>query len=1163
MTRYLGVASLALLMSGCAGDGCMNGLPTGFAAQERMPEAVQLRVTADGFRSLESAVKTLFPPRIAATVRSGCEEGEDADVEVCCDVPAGSCVVDIDMQQYPGDLPRLELHTAQAPGTTGTTFDAVMRMRIKTGAQPLRIHKDGPFGGDCEVRFDTGRSGEPSITAGVKLGLEQEALTGNTRIGIAGLIVDGLDAPDIDIRGDGFACEIADRFKNIAVNMIRDQLSSQAGTMIEERLCKPCATSAQCGPGGTCSAEGICMMQGAEGSRCMQELGMAGQLPAELLHPALGDNAALDMAIVAAGRATINGGEMSLGIAPGIRPGVAGLLTCGPSSPPPPMPEGGVPSMAPMQLGNGATDINLGLHKSFLDRIGWAVYESGLLCVTLDTKTLSVLNSNALSVLMPSIADLVPGGTSQVVVTMRPQLPPTIGLGRTAPLEIEMHDLIMDYHLLVDDRFIRLFTAESDLVVPLDLETDANGRMTPVIGDIGETFSNVRVQKTGMLEETEVMLASRLPAVGTLTTTFLTELLGAIQLPNIAGLALEIPPGGMRAADGFLAIAGRIRLPTAAAVRLSADTQARIAAVNVPPATAYAEPELPSELRPEIVLELAGTGPCTATDASGAAAGSEPVLEWQVRLDGGTWSRFGRERRLVLTREQLWLPGRHEVEVRARCAGVPASTDPTPVVLFADVVPEGVEMRAQHAAPDSRSIPAIADSDSRDAGPVARAAGCSASRGGAAWGLVLVMILVLLRRRRPSRRLRVIALAGLCAGTSACSLGAIGERERSQIEVYGRYSDVAAEGGRVLVSSYEEFYGDLVVGELSLSDSVAWRAVDGVPAGSPVTGMAAHRGGVTDPGEDVGAWTSIALAGGQGRVAYQDRGQNGLRFAFEQDGEWYAHEVDRVPGAEVGVYSSLAIGPDGIPAIAYMARNVPDGAGGLVSELRWAQASTPTPRAASEWTIETLARAAVSSEVSAVVDLPAGTGLFPCASWLPDGRAAVAFYNHDRGVLMLALRTSSWQLIELDAEPEADVGRFPSMVVGQDGTIHLAYHDATAGQLRYLSYRDGTVGAIEIADDGQRNDGNHSVGASAALVLDAQGNPVIAYQDQFDVVVALARRSAAGWSHSEIMRGTMGYGFSVAAAAGADSVWISSLAYDWRMYPPAVLVTTSIPNTGL
>lgn len=369
-----------------------------------------------------------------------------------------------------------------------------------------------------------------------------------------------------------------------------------------------------------------------------------------------------------------------------------------------------------------------------------------------------------------------------------------------------------------------------------------------------------------------------------------------------------------------------------------------------------------------------------------------------------------------------------------------------------------------------------------------------------------------------------VALVG-CTGTVTGPLP-VEDDEPAPVErrVIGRWSDVAAGGGRVVVSGYDETDGDLVIGERGADGALVWTVADG--------------------DGDTGAWTSVALRDGLALVAYQDRDAGALRFAAEQaDGTWRAHEVDAVAGAELGRYASLAVRGDGVPAIAYMAV----GAGGE-NQLRYAVAGTPSPASAQDWTVEVVARAEAAAIESVAARPPAGTGLFASAAWLPDGRATIAFYDADRDTLRLALRTAvGWAVMDVDA----GAGSFASLAAGADGTLHLAYADTARGQLRYLAVAaDGIARPVELADDGARRDGRHPVGTDAELALDAGGRPVVFYQDAHDVDLVYAVRDRDGrWVRGELASGRPGRGFYVAAAAVGHTIWVSDFAYDRAQYP--------------
>jgi hypothetical protein len=349
--------------------------------------------------------------------------------------------------------------------------------------------------------------------------------------------------------------------------------------------------------------------------------------------------------------------------------------------------------------------------------------------------------------------------------------------------------------------------------------------------------------------------------------------------------------------------------------------------------------------------------------------------------------------------------------------------------------------------------------------------------------------------------------------------------------------------------------------------------VDGVPDEPAVYEPTTYRGGIVGAGPDVGAWSSIALAGGMARAAYQDRETGALRVAIELDAErWRVYEVD-----DRGMHTSIAIDGNGLPAVAYLATGVAT-ASGVSSELRLARAGDPEPNG-DQWQTQVLASAPAScagacpggqvclaspgpgmpetcatpattcapacgdteacvggSCVEAVADpsfadLPTGTGLFPTVVTLSSG-LAVIYYDRVRTALVLLVEQGgSFTETILDGAGEEDRGMWASAVVDGSGTIHVAYQDALGDQVFYTSW-NGSPGAVELVDDGVRaGDRTHPVGAGASIYLRG-GDPAIAYQDGLVSDIVVATRSGGTWTATPLSAGPQLDGFHVAAAPG-------------------------------
>ena len=186
-----------------------------------------------------------------------------------------------------------------------------------------------------------------------------------------------------------------------------------------------------------------------------------------------------------------------------------------------------------------------------------------------------------------------------------------------------------------------------------------------------------------------------------------------------------------------------------------------------------------------------------------------------------------------------------------------------------------------------------------------------------------------------------------------------------------RYSSMTSFQQNLYVSAYDGEHGDLVVhtfdkSDLSKPTKSDW--VDGVPASGHIGGdTSGPRGGITDPGPNVGQYTSIvASATGDLYVSYYDVDNGDLKFVARYGGSAAAWgtpvTVDgstAVNGApsngDVGMYSSIALDKNGIPAIAYFRKGDYDAGShtetGRNTALLYAVAKKTQPLTKDDWTV--------------------------------------------------------------------------------------------------------------------------------------------------------------------------------------------------------------------
>jgi hypothetical protein len=439
------------------------------------------------------------------------------------------------------------------------------------------------------------------------------------------------------------------------------------------------------------------------------------------------------------------------------------------------------------------------------------------------------------------------------------------------------------------------------------------------------------------------------------------------------------------------------------------------------------------------------------------------------------------------------------------------------------------------------------------------ACGCSTpgapagTQGALLAALAALGVVVLGRRRRASAKptkmvtspLFVVgSLAAVAATSQGCACGGNGNNQAQETTeagmdcgvgcvqpcgpaleegLIGEYTSVAvATDGTIWVAGYDDadvtnglLYGDLVVGKYDTGKmKVQWATVDGLPA-APGDGDCAPndptgwRGGLTDPGPDVGLWTSIQLdSNNNPMVSYYDATNSALKFASSPDGgkTWNVHTVMQAANSDIGRYSKLLV-LDGKPTVAFLV--VEPGTGGWAkSRVVIATGNTATPMSASDWNMQD---ALVDPQTPCKAQFCSGGTVcvetsMQCQATVPgckpsDCGASEAGIGAtpqscvdvpEAGASCQNTITSSY----IDTYPDA-TGDYVAMANGPKG-LGLVVYDRTRGNLVGVANVGGTWtsaildGQIGSNSDPMRTDtGDDGIGAS--LAIDSNGDWHVSY----------------------------------------------------------------------
>ncbi len=710
------VAAIALTC--CDGRGCdavegcgVTPLVEAFPVDERIPNALQMRVSEEGLDFVGengAELLALAPggvdiPFPHVTVDRDIPVVGDLEIDICREGGCGLRVV-------PGE----SALSATLPNGATLSTEVTVRSVDNAGAVasiPVRLRGGCTFLGclvntTCSAIISTREGARLNVGLDVTTSFLEESESARTGYTY-------LSAPDGSMRaGAGFEDEDivlndCTGLSGATVESVMAVLRSETGNLIVgayEVAARSAVENEQCmtaGEGG-CPAGSTADGMGPDAvcryadSRCVQMLGSDGRanlgmLSLGTLTPA-GD-APLQYVLASGGE----GEAVNEGLSFFLLGGLLSMTTdfmrspghneCVPVVRPPVPPVVARVDAFRSDSIPGAPDgthVTYGISEAYLDHAGYALFDSGLLCVDPGDALGTVLQTGLVS-LIGSASEVLeyPGARVPLGVGLRPQQPLDFVVGTSTEeslLTVILPEAELDFFALPGDDPVRLLTLASDLTLAFDLVSDA--------GDVGLVLSTVTatrpaVSNSDMLDETAEELAV---IVGGAVDALVRDRLGALPsvgLTQLLGFDVEARQMGA-VEDGsarFLGVYADLTVPETPVMGEEVDTMMTLGEVTLD-ATSMAAATFGQGGRNTIPLMLAAMGPDGAT------------FEFSYRVDGGPWSAWATEANPTLGASALWLQGRHTVEARARVAGEPETVDASPAQqeVLIDILAPRVEL---------------------------------------------------------------------------------------------------------------------------------------------------------------------------------------------------------------------------------------------------------------------------------------------------------------------------------------------------------------------------------------------------------------------------------------------------------------------------------------
>lgn len=334
------------------------------------------------------------------------------------------------------------------------------------------------------------------------------------------------------------------------------------------------------------------------------------------------------------------------------------------------------------------------LNRGFLD-----AYNAGLLCVAITNKTTAFISSGLFKTFLPSLGLVTGGRDVPMVILLRPTQPPYVRIGANTTtvnsdgtlgtgdplITVSLNKMNLDFYALVDERQVRIFTLQADMLLPLGLRTLADPNtdtLQPVLGSLDTVLTNISALSpkgtpygaADMLAEDPGVVKDLLGAAVRLAQPLLAGVLKPITLPSFLGLKV-----------GVTGLAGAVPLQnvtTDGYAHLALWATMKDCSAGCQQVTVKAGARVLDTVVPDDVEEIRlGRYPSIEIEGAATVAHAGARAEYTYRVDGSLWSPWLAGPKLTIRDPLFLVQGHHRIEITAREAGDDHTMDPQPVAV--------------------------------------------------------------------------------------------------------------------------------------------------------------------------------------------------------------------------------------------------------------------------------------------------------------------------------------------------------------------------------------------------------------------------------------------------------------------------------------------------
>ncbi|MCK6512140.1 hypothetical protein L6R29_19580 [Myxococcota bacterium] len=679
--------------SGNSGCSCMSEIPGGFPEAAKLDNIVQLKVTDRGFQFIGQNTNALVKQFLPNGLSFDVPPDTSGDPKICH--KGGTCTVNG------------KINSASITPTPPKTLKAKINLDMSSNKIPISYKLLVTINCDLEVTIS-----KKDIS--IDLNLSIDSRNKGLRIDL-GTPSFSLENKDFKLSGN-VGCSLINALKGLFTGLIEKEVKKALKDAIDGATCMSCKQDSECGFGTTCKDE-IC----TDGKACLpMVMGFEGRIATSTLLGEFGNPTAqpVDMAMQMGGSVEVQTSGMRLGSLGGSQSTPHACIKA------PNFPK--LPSPAALTFPTASPDgspymVGVGISQTMLTQFMRDLYQSGALCLRLDSGISDQLGTffraqGIGAAVSPSLLQLVGKDNPPLYIVLQPNEPIDLSIGKgeitkdkdgnavvkEPLLEMRIPKIDFTFYMVLYDRWVRLLTFRTDIVLPMALETRPNNKIGLLLGDLKQAFQNPQVLNSNLIKEKNEDVATNFASTLQALIPVLIGQIGSTEfdIPELQGFKLSI--------RGMTGIVPRTDRPDRFQfLGLFADLALAPPAIPQMPAVRglALRPAMPL-IPPSLWSDLQSARPIRAyPSVSIDILDGDPAWAYAVRVNQGPWQAFVASQRLRVESPQFLMQGEHTVMVRARrvdqpqgtevaIGSVPIRVDYTPPAIQARIQPQGIFLEA-------------------------------------------------------------------------------------------------------------------------------------------------------------------------------------------------------------------------------------------------------------------------------------------------------------------------------------------------------------------------------------------------------------------------------------------------------------------------------------